>query len=470
MKAVNVSGTKGKAEVTAVVVGHAKVKLPKSVNALASQMAQDEIGNVQTVHVDNDVYVLLKLKEAADLVGGEDWRMLGAELVKAVRGLNLSSCSVVMEGKHANPQAFTEGVILGDYQFTSCRSGKDAKRKTVTIRIPGYNKEVKAGNDTADCQNLARELCDMPGNLMNPKEFVKRAKAELQGLGLSIKVIQGVDACRKANFPGLAQVGQAGSQPPALMEIQYKPKGKKQKNSLALVGKGITFDAGGISLKPGAGMWKMKGDMGGAAAMLGAIKLIALQKPNLPVTAYCALAENMPDQHAQRPGDIYKARNGKYIHVDNTDAEGRLVMSDVLTYACEQKPTHLVDAATLTGACLVALGPNIAAVMSNDDEWAQSVRSAGQDVGEEFWQLPLYPGYKRLLKHPHADLNNIGGKYGGTITAGIFLSEFIDDKVTWAHCDIAGPAMMGGSWRYFDEGNTGFAVRSFANVAACLAK
>ena len=468
MKAISITTSSAKSPATAVILGFTKIKLPKSASALAAQMAEDKAGPVQTVLVNDHTYILLKLKDAADLVGGEAWRLVGSDLVSALRGANINACTVQVSGKQANVQALVEGAVIGDYKFITCRSGKAAKRSTVNLRIPGESKAIKSGVNAADSQNLARELCDLPGNLMNPKEFVKRIKKEFQGLGVTIKTIQGVDACRKAGFPGLAQVGQAGSQPPAMLEINYKPKSSKSKNSLALVGKGITFDSGGISLKPGADMWKMKGDMGGAAAVVGAMKLIALEKTAVPVTAYCALAENMPDQIAQRPGDIYKARNGKFIHVDNTDAEGRLVLSDVLTYACEKKPTHLVDAATLTGACLVALGPNIAAVMSNDDKWAATVRQAGQDVGEEFWQLPLYPGYRKLLDHPHADINNIGGRYGGTITAGIFLSEFIGKNVKWAHCDIAGPAMMGGSWRYFDEGNTGFAVRSFARIAECL--
>ncbi len=470
MKAVTVNTTKAKAAATAVVVGHSKQKLPTALTAIASKMAKDDLGSPQVVHTNNQVFILLKPKDKPELVGGEAWRVMGDELMKSLRSQLLASCSVVVGGKQCDVQSLVEGIVVGDYQFTACRSGKAAKRKKITVHIPGYAKEVKAGTQVGDCQNLAREVCDLPGNLMHPTAFVKRAKKEMQGLGITIKVIQGEAACRKANFPGLAQVGQAGAQPPALLEMHYKPRGKKSKNSYAMVGKGITFDSGGISLKPGAGMWKMKGDMGGAAAVLGAMKLIALQKPGVAVSGYCALAENMPDTKAQRPGDIYQARNGKYIHVDNTDAEGRLVLSDVLTYACEKKPTHLVDAATLTGACLVALGSSIAAVMGNNDKWVQQVRDAGQDVGEELWPLPLYSGYRKLLDHPHADINNIGGKYAGTITAGIFLSEFIGKNVKWAHCDIAGPAMMGGSWRYYDEGNTGFAVRTFAQLAQCLSK
>jgi leucyl aminopeptidase len=260
-------------------------------------------------------------------------------------------------------------------------------------------------------------------------------------------------------------VGKAGSAPPAMLEIRYVPKKARGKHRLALVGKGITFDTGGISIKPGAGMWEMKGDMGGAAAVLGAMKLIAQERPTLPVTGYCALAENMPDSGAVRPGDIYKTRSGKWVHVDNTDAEGRLVIGDVLTYACEQGATHLVDVATLTGACLVALGDRIAGLLGRDEAWLKEVRAAGQESGEEFWPLPLYGEYRSLLDHPHADINNIGGRYGGTITAALFLAEMVDPKVKWAHCDIAGPAIQTGGWRYYTKGMTGFSTRTLARLA-----
>nr|MBA3685700.1 leucyl aminopeptidase family protein [Planctomycetota bacterium] len=319
-------------------------------------------------------------------------------------------------------------------------------------------------------QNLARELADMPPNLLDPQTFVARARRELAGLGLRLRVISGVAALRKAGFPGLVQVGMAGSAAPALLEVEYRPKrgAKNAPRRLALVGKGITFDSGGISIKPGPKMWEMKGDMGGAAAVLGAMRLIAEQEPEVPVTGYMALAENMPDKDAQRPGDIYTARNGTTIHVDNTDAEGRLVLADVLTYACERGATHIVDVATLTGACMVALGDRIAGVMGRDETWVQRVRQAGLDAGEELWPLPLYGEYRALLDHPHADINNIGGPYGGAITAGIFLAAFVDPKVKWAHCDIAGPAIQTGGWRYYAKGMTGFATRTLARVAAQL--
>lgn len=466
-KVTSSKGSKGSA--TVIIVGHSKAKMPKDVEQESVRLAKGTVSGVQHLVCGGQHYFLANPDDKEYLAAGESWRIMGGQIVKALRAASLTSAAIILSGQAADAQSVVEGVLLGDYQFISCRSGKVGKRKTVTVQMPGHAKAVKAGTQVAECQNLARELCDLPGNLMNPVTFVKRAQKELKNLGLRIKVIQGEAALRKAGFPGLAQVGMAGSAAPAMLQVSYVPKKiTNKKKHYAMVGKGVTFDSGGISLKPGAGMWEMKGDMGGAAGVLGAIKLIALQNPSIRVSAYMALAENMPDSQAQRPGDIYQARNGKYIHVDNTDAEGRLVLSDVLTYACEQGATHMVDAATLTGACLVALGSQIAAVMSPQSDWAQTVRQAGQDVGEELWELPLYAGYRSLLDHPHADINNMGGRFAGSITAGLFLSEFVDKKVKWAHCDIAGPAMMGDSWGYYTKGNTGFVVRTFARLATCL--
>jgi leucyl aminopeptidase len=285
-----------------------------------------------------------------------------------------------------------------------------------------------------------------------------------------VKTVSGLRELAKAGFPGLCQVGVAGSAEPALVEIAYKPKKAKGKAKLALVGKGLTFDSGGISLKPGDKMWEMKADMGGAAAVYAAMKAIAILAPAVPVTAYLALAENMPDSKAQRPGDIYVTRKGISIHVDNTDAEGRLVLADVLTYACEQGATHLVDVATLTGACLVALGDKVAGLFSRHDDWATQVRAAGQAVGEELWRLPLHGEYRSLMDHPHADINNIGGRNGGAITAALFLSEFVDPAVKWAHLDVAGPVIQTGGWRCYAKGMTGFATRSLVRLAEDLAR
>ncbi len=471
-----VTSTAGTSDLTVVVIGHGAIKVPRLVETQAAGIAKGSIGAPLHIVTPEGRFLLLKLDDKAWLIGGENWRMLGKDIVEAVRQAKATSATVLVGGKLAQVGALVEGALLADYRYNLQRSGKEAKRTLITVRFPGHAAEVVSGKQAADAQNLARELADMPPNLCNPVTFAARAVKECRRLGLSVKVIAGTAALHKARFPGLVQVGKAGSTEPQLVEIRYVPKKKTgKKNSakataLALVGKGITFDTGGISLKPGDKMWEMKGDCGGAAAVLGAMVHIAHSKPGIAVTGYLALAENMPDRLAQRPGDIYTARNGKTIHVDNTDAEGRLVLADVLTYAAEQGATHIVDAATLTGAVLVALGTNIGGILSRHDHFAQQVRAVGQEVGEELWQLPLYGEYRSLIDFPHADLNNIGGRNGGTITAGLFLAEFVPENVQWVHLDIAGPAIVSGGWRYFAKGMTGFATRTLARLPHALAR
>lgn len=465
MNPIVITASTGRSDCTAVIVGHCAARLPRLVETIAAKLAKGDLSGAQRLHTPEGTYLLLKPEDKAWLVGGEQWRVLGGELVAQARALGAGSVTVLVEGSGADAQRLTEGALLGDYRYSAHRSGKEGARKPITVRLPGHAAAIAAGVRVADCQNLARELADMPANLLNPQTFVARAKKELRGLGLRLKVVSGAAALTRAGFPGLVQVGKAGSAAPALLEIHYAPKKVRGSHRLALVGKGVTFDSGGISIKAGAGMWEMKGDMGGAAAVLAAMKLIAQEQATVPVAGYCALAENMPDSTAVRPGDIYKTRSGKWVHIDNTDAEGRLVIGDVLTYACEQGATHLVDVATLTGACLVALGDHIAGLMGRDDTWLKEVRAAGQEVGEEFWPLPLYGEYRTLLDHPHADINNVGGRNGGTITAGLFLSEMVDPKVKWAHCDIAGPAIQTSGWRYYAKGMTGFATRTLAHLA-----
>jgi leucyl aminopeptidase len=459
----------GPAALTVVVVGHCAAKLPAPVERAAARIAGGELKAPLMALVEDRRFLLVQPTAKPWLVGGEAWRLLGKEVVDAARAARVAAVLVQLDGVDADAQSLVEGCLLADYRFNLLRSGKDAERPQLTVRIPGQAEAVGRAVLVAQAQNLARELADTPPNQLNPKTFAERARVECRRVRLGCRVISGTAALRRARFPGLAQVGQAGSTEPALVEISYRPRGARRgAPNLALVGKGVTFDTGGISLKPGDKMWEMKGDMGGAAAVLAAMTLIARLQPRLPVTGYLCLAENMPDSRAQRPGDIYRARNGKTIHVDNTDAEGRLILSDVLTYACERGATHLVDVATLTGACCVALGNNIAGLMGRHPAFLDQVRAAGLDVGEELWPLPLYGEYRQLIDHPHADMNNVGGRYGGALTAGLFLAEFVPDTVHWAHLDIAGPAIQSGGWRYYSKGMTGFATRSLARLAQKL--
>jgi leucyl aminopeptidase len=456
----------GAAHLTVAIVGHCSARLPRLVEQAAAACARGETNATTEILTGDGRYLLLRPETKPWLTGGEAWRIMGKEIVETLRRAKLTVASVLVGGKQADVAALAAGCMLADYRYDALRSGKAGERKTITVRFPGHDAAVLAANELAKAQNLARELADMPPNLLNPTTFVARARREGAKVGLKMRVVSGLAALRKAGFPGLCQVGQAGSTEPALVILTYRPKKITRKGvALALVGKGLTFDAGGISIKPADKMWEMKADMGGAAAVLGAMTHLARSRPGIPITAYLALAENLLDSKAQRPGDIYVARNGKSIHVDNTDAEGRLVLADVLTYAGEQGATHIVDVATLTGACMVALGDRMGGLLGRDENFLKQVREAGQEAGEDFWQLPLFGEYRSMLDHPHADINNTGGRYGGAITAGIFLSEFVPESAKWAHLDIAGPAIQTGGWRYYAKGMTGFATRTLVALA-----
>jgi leucyl aminopeptidase len=245
--------------------------------------------------------------------------------------------------------------------------------------------------------------------------------------------------------------------------LRYEPR-QKSRHHVALVGKGITFDTGGISLKPPEGMFTMKGDMAGGAAVIYAMAAIGQLKPSVRVTGIVPAAENFPGQWAQRPGDIFIAKNGKSVMVDNTDAEGRLVLTDGLARAGEEGATHIVDIATLTGSVVRALGEAVAGVMGNDGQMVQAVIRSGKNHGEMYWELPLIEEYKETLKTPYADLNNVGGKFAGTITAALFLREFVPEKASWAHLDIAGPFLLEKSWKYYGEGATGFGLKTMVEL------
>lgn len=478
--APTITASNGPVQLDVIVVGHCACSVPALLEGQATALASGSVEGPLCCATEAGHFLLLKPKGSDWLEGGERWRLLGADIVTTMRAQGLVTARVHVAGTQAEVQALAEGLALADYRFLDCRSGKAARRRPLTIRLPGHSAAVRAAQPVAAAQNIARHLVDSPPNHLHPSAFLAAARRVLRGSGVRVSAVTGLAALTKAGCPGLVQVGQGSAREPVLIELSWRPPLRSRRKTakgassprpphLALVGKGITFDSGGVSIKPAQGMWEMKADMAGAAAVLAAMRLIAARRTPLPVTAWIGLAENLLDGRAGRPGDIYRARNGRWIHVDNTDAEGRLVLADLLSLAGERGATHIVDVATLTGACLVALGRSIAGVMGNDAAFVDTLREAAATVGETLWQLPLYGEYEQLLEHPHADLNNSGGRYAGTITAGLFLKHFVDPTRVWAHLDIAGPAMRSDGWRYYAKGNTGFGVRSLAALALRLA-
>ena len=316
---------------------------------------------------------------------------------------------------------------------------------------------------------LTRELVTEPANIIYPESFVSRVKANLDGLGLEIEVLNG-PAMAKLGMGALLGVAQGSVREPRLLVMRWNG-GNKGEAPIALLGKGVTFDTGGISIKPALGMEAMKWDMGGAGAVAGAMKTLAMRKAKANVIGVCGLVENMPDGNAQRPGDVVTTMSGQTVEVINTDAEGRLVLGDVLTWVQRTaKPRLMVDLATLTGAMVVSLGHEYAGIFSNDDGLAGQLLEAGLDSGDLLWRQPLGEAYDRLIDSPIADMKNVGPREAGSITAAQFLQRFVEDGTPWAHLDIAGMAWSDKDKTTYGKGATGYGVRLLDRFVAAVAE
>jgi leucyl aminopeptidase len=361
-------------------------------------------------------------------------------------------------------RASVEGAFVGDFDPDTYRSDrKDLSVQSFVVAAPGadgaaFESGFREGVIVGESQNFARTLVNEPGNKLTPTEFGRRAAAMAREVGLQCQV-HSTDKIKDLKMGAFWSVAQGSAEPPALIVLRYEPEGVQDGPVLGLVGKGVTFDTGGISIKPSDNMEKMKYDMAGGAAMIGAMRAIALLKVKVRVISIVCATENMPDGKAQKPGDVQTAMSGKTIEIINTDAEGRLVLADGLTYAKQLGATHLINAATLTGAIGVALGTHNAGAFSNDDETWTKFSTALGTSGEKFWRMPLGDEYAEMIKSDIGDIKNTGGRYGGAITAAEFLHVFAEDT-PWIHLDIAGMAWMEDAKPYLAKGPTGVAVRS----------
>ena len=358
-----------------------------------------------------------------------------------------------------------EGAFVGDFDpdtYRSERKDKSIERFTLAIPAKADRGAVEAaiaeGVILGESQNFTRTLVNEPGNKLTPTILGERAAAMARETGLKCEVYS-TEKIHELKMGAFWSVAQGSAEPPALIVLRYEPEGVTDGPVLGLVGKGITFDSGGISLKPGENMEKMKYDMAGGALMLGTMRAIALLKPKVRVLAVVCATENMPDGKAQKPGDVQTAMSGKTIEIINTDAEGRLVLADGLSYARQLGATHLIDAATLTGACVVALGMINAGGFSNDDQTWAKFDSGLVTSGEKFWRMPLGDEYKDLIKSEIADIKNTGGRWGGASTAAEFLHHFAEDT-PWIHLDIAGLAWVENAQPWIAKGPSGVGVRS----------
>jgi leucyl aminopeptidase len=412
--------------------------------------------------------VLLAGAGKSEKFDSAELRRLAAAAVRHLKPKSVKKIAFALDASFHGPEfaaAVVEGALLGDFEPDRHKTGNDKKSlEAVSVVGPaGTGEAVERGRILAEAQNFARELANEPANLLTPSSMADASRQMASQFGLECEVLD--QAHMKALGMGaLLGVAQGSDEPPALIIIRYKPESTGSKTHLGLVGKGVTFDTGGVSIKPADGMEKMKYDMAGGAAMIAAMRAIAQLKPAIPVTGFVPCVENMVGSRAQRPGDIVTAMSGKTIEVLNTDAEGRLILADALTYARRQGCTHLVDAATLTGAIVVALAHLNVGLFANNDAMRDRVMAAAKAEGERMWNMPLEDDYKDYLKSAFADLANIGGRYGGAVTAAMFLKEFSEDT-PWVHLDIAGTAWLDDAKPWMAKGPSGVPVRTLVRLA-----
>ena len=416
--------------------------------------------------------LLVGVGDAAEYKSAQVSHMAGTS-IRVLRSKNAKTVAIVPRAQGDAQQVATaavEGSLIASFEPDKYRTvDKDQKSvDKVVVVIDGakadvVNKGIERGRIVGESVNFTRDLANEPGASMTPTDMADRAREIAEEFGLSIDVL---DEARmeQEGMGSLLSVARGSDQPAKLIILKYTPANFKgdSKELLAFVGKGVTFDSGGISLKPGENMELMKYDMTGGATVMGAMRAIAQLKPPIPVLGVAPCTENLPSGKATKPGDVVRAMTGKTIEVINTDAEGRLILADAIAYAKKLGATKVIDMATLTGAVSIALGDVNAAVLGTDQELIDEIIASGHEVGEKFWQLPLDKEYTKQIKSDIADIKNVGGRKAGTITAAAFLKEFADG-LSWAHLDIAGTAWGDEAKPYRSKGPTGIAVRTLLN-------
>lgn len=364
-------------------------------------------------------------------------------------------------------QVLVEGSLLATYEpavYRTNQTGKTCVSELTILSETKWRNQFNAGVAIAEAQNFTRALVNEPGNILTPQKLAQEAKSMCLSADLGIEVLSRTEI-KELGMGALLGVAQGSAEPPSLMVINYQPEDSPDSGiHLGLVGKAVTFDTGGISIKPAEDMGRMKYDMAGGAAVLGTMKALAALKPRVRVTAVVPSVENMLGAKAQRPGDVVTSMSGKTIEVVNTDAEGRLILADALTHAKNLGCTHLVDVATLTGAIVVALGHERVGAFTNSTKWLAQVERAADNAGDKFWPMPLDEEYRELIVSPIADLANVGPRWGGAITAAMFLKEFAD-PLPWVHLDIAGTAWVEDEKPYIAQGPSGIPVRALTVLA-----
>lgn len=433
---------------------------------LAATKFEAKLGSVATVSDGDGVSLLVGLGSDEDRTT-DGFRTIGGAVARAAADHDAAT-AVDMLGdipEGVRPvdaaRAFAEGLVLGNYTYTANKSEPETpKLATVAVVAAGGSRTQAAfdeGAAIATAQCVTRDLVNEPGGSLTPTAFAKKIERLGAEYGFDVDVLD-VAAIRKAKMGGLLGVNRGSEQAPRFVELRWTPQGTP-KGTVALVGKGITFDSGGLSLKPSGSMLTMKCDMGGAGAVVGAFCALSATQPKVEVRGYLPLTDNMTGGDATRLGDVLTISNGKTVEIHNTDAEGRLVLADGLVRASAAEPDAIVDLATLTGACMVALGADYAGLFGTNESWTEQVSAAAAASGDEVWPLPLPESWRSQLDSDVADMKNIGGGHGGASTAALFLKEFVGEGIPWCHIDIAGPAFVDSETTTRRKGGTGYGVR-----------
>jgi leucyl aminopeptidase len=477
LKLARKKASEASADLVAIAVREGKetagavARLPKATHDLVVRRAKKltfkgKPGSTLLVQADGHDLLLVGVGDGKST---ESWRRAAASMRASAGATRAASVAIALDEADDVSDvlgAVVEGFLLASYSYDKYRSSKEGGYKgpkAVTLSSPSLSDGartraiVEAAESTCEAVCFARDLINEIPSVKVPAHLASAARTLARGSRVRVDVWQG-ERLRREKMNGILGVSAGSRNGGALIHLTYRPA-RRAKAKVAIVGKGITFDSGGLSLKPAKGMETMKMDMSGAAMVLGIMKALPALAPSVEVHGFVAAAENMPGHGAQKPGDIIRFRNGKTAEVLNTDAEGRLVLADALCLATELEPDAIIDAATLTGACVVALGPRVAGVLGNDQKLIDRLIEHGGETGESLWQLPLVEDYEEDIKSGIADIRNIGGGYAGTISAALFLRHFVG-KTKWAHLDIAGPAWTDRNLPYLPKGGTGFGIRT----------
>ncbi len=486
---VGVVRTKGSQGNTSITLSGAARAADSVLDGLIGQLGTDgefkgNLGEMTTIHTMGKLVarrIIIVGLGSQETVNTQSIRRASAIAARHLQHTGAHQIALAISAEETNispalaAQAQVEGALLGVYNFRKYQHAEnpDNEQGITKILLPtsneqDFNEAIRRASALAEATNFARDLVNEPPNVLTPTELANRASAMAKQFGIECEILERPQM-QELGMGGLLGVAQGSAEPPKFIILRYRGAANSTDKGMALVGKGITFDTGGISIKPASGMDEMKGDMGGAAAVIGAMQAIAALKPSINVTALVSSTENMPSGTAYRPGDILRIMNGKTIEIVNTDAEGRLVLADALSYAVREGLSPIIDVATLTGGIVVALGSTMTGMFCNDAHLSDEIIAAGQAAGEKFWPMPLNVQYAEQIKSDIADIKQTGGRAASAVTAAKILENFVGDAA-WAHLDIAGTSYVDSKKPYQEKGSTGVAVRTLAELALRAAK